>query len=221
MKPESPMDIRHTSSKISAIFKIGTKTLLLMFLFLIAFLLENIVLPEQLIILEDTLPASNVIFKLQNRVLVIVFFLLLILITRKKYLYLFKLDPLKRKETYIWVMGILIFQFTMEGFNLAGSFALFPFSFSEYLQLLIIVALIAPLEEELLYRGLLLLVPSQKIRYLMLIISAVAFALIHSIPINALWLGLGTGFLAIRFNNLLVPLIVHSLWNIFVTFYHF
>ena len=225
MKTDSPMNIRHTSSKIRAIFKVGTKTLLLMFLFLIAFLLESIVLPEQLIILEDTLPATNVIFKLQNRILVIVFFLLLILITKKKYLYLFKLDPLKRKETYLWIMGILIFKFMMinimEGFNSIGSFALFPFSFSEYLQLLMIVALIVPLQEELLYRGLLLLVPSQKIKYLMLIISSVAFALIHPTPTTAFWLGLGNGVVAIRFNNLLVPLIVHSLWNIFVTFYHF
>ncbi|WP_445506481.1 lysostaphin resistance A-like protein [Niallia sp. 03190] len=82
--------------------------------------------------------------------------------------------------------------------------------------LLFRVTVLVPIQEELLYRGLLILVPSKRIKYLMLIVSSILFAIIHSNPFQMVWLGLG--FLAIRFNNIWIPIIAHAIWNLLATF---
>lgn len=88
-----------------------------------------------------------------------------------------------------------------------------------YLLLLLYrVCVLVPIGEEFLYRGLLLLVPSHKIRYIMLIVSSILFASIHSNPYEIIWLGLGLGILAIRFNTIWVPIVAHALWNLMATY---
>ncbi|MGD7024830.1 CPBP family glutamic-type intramembrane protease [Rossellomorea vietnamensis] len=60
------------------------------------------------------------------------------------------------------------------------------------------VCVLVPIGEEFLYRGLLLMVPSHRIRYVMLIISSIIFASIHSNPYETIWRSLES------YGNLLV-----------------
>ncbi|WP_407652074.1 CPBP family intramembrane glutamic endopeptidase [Aquibacillus koreensis] len=115
----------------------------------------------------------------------------------------------------------LLFLQTIDGFINFGSFRLLPLSITQYLQFVFILSIIFPIQEELLYRGLLILIPSQRIKYLMLFISSLLFAFIHAEPTFQFFLGLGLGILAIRFNNILVPIFAHSLWNLFNSLFNF
>lgn len=96
-----------------------------------------------------------------------------------------------------------------------------PISVIDYLKVLLIVAIIVPIHEELIYRGLLLLVPYNKIKYIMLVFSSILFSVIHPSPIDTFWLSLAFGVLAIRFNSIVVPIVAHSIWNTFNIFFNF
>ncbi|MGF2616285.1 CPBP family intramembrane metalloprotease [Rossellomorea vietnamensis] len=195
------------------------KTALLISLTAIAFLLEVIKLPE-LFLKEIPDPLR---FKMENRIAVILFFMVLLVIFRKRYDYLFQVNVLKDKRTYAWIFSVLtsvyILMKASSGFQ--GPFLPFRVPELSLLYLLILlyrVCVLVPIAEEFLYRGLLLLVPSQRIRYVMLIVSSVFFASLHSNSFETIWLGLGLGILAIRFQNIWVPIIAHTLWNLMATY---
>jgi hypothetical protein len=82
------------STIIKTVLTMAVKTFLLIGLFLGAIFLWGLNLPEKYIFINASLPESNISFNLQNRILVIAFFLLLLVITKKKYLHLFSFAPL-------------------------------------------------------------------------------------------------------------------------------
>ncbi|QFT87584.1 CAAX amino terminal protease self- immunity [Bacillus sp. THAF10] len=200
----------------TVLIKIG-KFFLFITIFVVGFLLSAIKLPEHFILISDTLPEGNLNFKVQNRLSVIIFFVLLLLLFGKKYIGMFSIAPLKKKGTYLWIIGLLVVALFLQ-FQ-PFSFRLLPFTFGEYLQLFFILVIIAPIEEELFYRGLLILIPSTKIKYIMLIISSVLFGLIHAAFWGSFIIGLVLGILAIRYRNILVTIVAHSLWNTFAMFF--
>lgn len=195
------------------------KTALLITLTTIAFLIENSKLPE-LFLKEIPDPLK---FKMENRLAVILFFIVLLVIFRKEYTHLFQVSVLKDKKTYAWILSVLMVVYLLmkatTGFQ--GAFLLFKSPELSPLYLIILlyrVCVLVPIGEEFLYRGLLLLVPTVKIRYIMLILSSVFFASVHSNPTEIVWLGFGLGILAIRFNSIWVPIIAHAAWNLLATF---
>ncbi|MCA1057512.1 CPBP family intramembrane metalloprotease [Rossellomorea aquimaris] len=197
------------------------KTFMFLTIFLIAFLLESTKLPDYFYFIQG-IPRA-LMFKLENRLLVLIFFMILILIYRKKYEKVFSLDILKDKKMYVWITVTLVcvtfLKQTSIGFeDTFGLIRLPQLSTLHLFFLLLNVCLIVPIQEEILYRGLLILVPSNRLRVVMLIISSITFALLHTDPLQIIWLGLGLGVLAIRFNNIWVPIIAHSIWNLLVTY---
>ncbi|WP_136035738.1 CPBP family intramembrane glutamic endopeptidase [Bacillus salacetis] len=199
------------------------KTLQLMGLYLLAFLLESVIIP-QLTFIQDSLPEFTGRHKVQNRIIVILFLLTLLLTIGKKYYYLFSTEPLKAKESYVWTSATIIAIYIImqsTGFITIAEIRLFPLDPGDYLQLLFIVVILVPIQEEFLYRGLLLLVPDHKVKYLMLIVSSILFALLHHDPFAFFWMGMGYGILAIRFKNIWVPILAHALWNLAVSFIEF
>ncbi|ALC90747.1 hypothetical protein AM500_13835 [Bacillus sp. FJAT-18017] len=201
----------------TSLSNLAGKSGLFILIVLIGFLLRGIEFPEQFIFITDTLPEGSINYQLQNRLLLILFLVIVFFLTGKKYEYLFSMAPLKKKGTFFWIMGSLSFVILVLHEPL--SFYLLPLGLLEYFQMFIIVCIIVPIEEEFLYRGLLLLVPYRKVRYPMLILSSLLFAFIHSDPFGALLVGLALGILAIRYRNLWVPILAHSLWNVFSMFF--
>lgn len=142
----------------------------------------------------------------------------------KRFSYLFRIDPLKQLSTYVWMLGTLILvavclvlftEFTgIHYYSSNRSYLQFGFLFLQ-------VVLLVPIVEELIFRGFLLLIPHPKLKYLMFVVSTLSFAMIHENPEVILWLSLGFGTLAIRFNNLWVPIIAHMLWNLLASFFAF
>ncbi|MEK3977314.1 type II CAAX endopeptidase family protein [Psychrobacillus sp. FSL K6-2684] len=198
------------------------KSFLFLFVSLLTFYISNVEIP-QLPFFKKIYP-EFVVLNIENSLLTILFLSILLITIGKKYTYLFKFEPLKEGKTYIWIfitillVYIMMFLFTdVSGLTFYSS----PLNFSYFILLLIRVVIIVPIEEEIVYRGLLLLVPSNKIKYLMLIVSSFIFALIHDDPYKIIWLSLGLGILGIRFNNIWIPIIAHSIWNLFVSFFAF
>ncbi|WP_436371595.1 CPBP family intramembrane glutamic endopeptidase [Cytobacillus sp. BC1816] len=212
MKPEL-----NKPSPSSSFLNIAGKTTLFILIVIIGYFLRGIKISEQFIFITDTLPEGSFSFQLQNRVLLMLFLIIVFFILGKKYNYLFSVSPLKKKVTYFWIFGVMALVILLMHQPL--SFHLLPLQFDEYIQFLIIVCIIVPFEEEFFYRGMLLLIPYRKLQYVMLIISSLLFALIHSAVFSTLLLGLALGTLAIRFRNLWVPILAHSLWNAFSMFF--
>lgn len=196
---------------------ISGKIALFLLIVFIGYFLRGIKIPEQFIFITDTLPEGPFSFQLQNRVILMLFLITVFFIAGKKYKDLFSVSPLKKKGTYIWIIGVMSLVILLMHQPL--SFHLLPLQFGEYIQFFMIVCIIVPIEEELFYRGLLLLIPYRKLQYVMLIISSLLFALIHSAGFSTLLLGLALGVLALRFRNLWVPILAHSLWNVFSMFF--
>ncbi|MEK4521232.1 CPBP family intramembrane glutamic endopeptidase [Psychrobacillus sp. FSL W7-1493] len=199
---------------------ITRKTFLFFFVFLLTFYISNVEIP-QLPFFKGIYP-EFVVLNIENSLLTILFLSILLLTIGKKYTYLFKFEPLKKGITYIWVFGtILLIYIMMVLFtNVSGlTFYSSPLELPYFILLLIRVVIIVPIEEEFVYRGLLLLIPYNKIKYLMLIVSSVIFALIHDDPYKIIWLSLGLGILGIRFNNIWIPIIAHSIWNLLASFF--
>lgn len=142
---------------------------------------------------------------------------ILLIVFRKKYFHFFSITPLKKKKTYYWIIGLLSTIILLQQQPL--TFKILPLNGMEYVQLFFILCIVVPIEEELLYRGLLILVPSPKFRYVMLIIASLLFAFIHASFFSSLLLGLALGILSIRFRNILVPIVAHSLWNTYSIFF--
>ncbi|TYS70501.1 CPBP family intramembrane metalloprotease [Sutcliffiella horikoshii] len=203
---------RLTSLTISLV-----KFSLFLFIFIIGFFLSAIKLPDHLIIIADSLPEGTINFKLQNRILLIIFMGILLLAFGKRYFHFFSITPLKKKETYFWIIGLLMTIILLQQQPL--SLYILPLSVIEYVQLFFILCIVVPIEEELLYRGLLILVPSPKFRYVTLLISSLLFAFIHASFFSSLLVGLALGILSIRFRNILVPIVAHSIWNTFSVFF--
>jgi uncharacterized protein len=217
----SPMPLKHSKTEFKNIL---VKSFQFIVIFIIAFLLESVVIPQFLFI-EDDLPEVTGLHKVQNRLAVIFFLLLLLFVFRKKYKSIFAVDLVKSKESYIWITATLfafyIIMQMISGFNHVAEFRLFPLSSSDYIQLLLIVVLLVPIQEEFLYRGLLLLVPDRKFKSIMLLVSSVLFGLLHDHPFEFFWMGLGLGILALRFNTIWIPIIAHALWNFVASFIDF
>ncbi|MDX8344944.1 CPBP family intramembrane glutamic endopeptidase [Rossellomorea sp. YZS02] len=197
------------------------KTVMLLTIFFIAFGLENVKLPDDVYFIQGI--PRTLMFKLENRLFVLTFFIILLLIYRRKYHHVFSLDVLKDRKMYVWViitlMCVTFLKQASIGFeDTFGLIRLPQLSTFHLFFLLLNVCLIVPIQEELLYRGLLIIVPSKRWKVVMLISSSITFALLHTYPLQIIWLGLGLGVLALRFNNLWVPIIAHSLWNLLVTY---
>ncbi|WP_226673515.1 CPBP family intramembrane glutamic endopeptidase [Rossellomorea aquimaris] len=197
------------------------KTVLFLTIFFIAFGLENVKLPDDVYFIQGI--PRTLMFKLENRLLVLTFFIILLLIYRKKYHHVFSLDVLKDRKMYVWViitlMCVTFLKQASIGFeDTFGLIRLPQLSTFHLFFLLLNVCLIVPIQEELLYRGLLIIVPSKRWKVVMFVLSTVTFALLHTYPLQIIWLGLGLGVLALRFNNLWIPIIAHSLWNLLVTY---
>lgn len=90
------------------------------------------------------------------------------------------------------------------------------FSLSEYMAFALTVVIIAPLSEELIFRGPLLFLLRGRRRYLFLIISTFWFVLIHDDLIFGTLFSFGLSFLTLRFKNLSVPIVAHAIWNFYV-----
>ncbi|MFT8323531.1 MAG: CPBP family intramembrane glutamic endopeptidase [Bacillus sp. (in: firmicutes)] len=197
------------------------KAILLISITLISFLLENLKFPKFIFFLKD-IPES-LTFKIENRIVVIGFVIVLFLVCGKQYKHLFNITLLKDKKSYVWIFFVLVAVVILKQASMGfpGSFGMIKMPQLHPFHLLIVlfrVAVLVPIQEELLYRGLLILVPSKRIQYLMLIVSSILFASIHSNPFQMVWLGFGLGFLAIRFNNIWIPIIAHAIWNLLATF---
>lgn len=204
--------------KTSTFFLHATgKIALFLFIVLICYILRGIQIPEQFTFLPDPLPEGATDFQMQNRILLVLFLLCLHFFTGKRHQILFRISPLKRISTYFWILGLLLMVILL--LHKPLTFHLLPFKFMDYIQLLIITCILVPIEEELFYRGILLLIPYRQLRYVMLIISSLLFAFTHSAAFSALLLGLVLGTLALRFRNLLVPILAHFLWNLFSLFF--
>jgi membrane protease YdiL (CAAX protease family) len=212
--------IRENPRLIKKITTLSVKSFLFVVIFTISFFLSAISFPESWTFISDSLPQGNMNFKLQNRLAVILFFFILLLFTKKKYLSYFSLEPFKRIVTYFWIIGLLTVAFLI---NSEATFSVreLPLSGWQFIQLTMILCVITPIEEEFMYRGLLLLVPYKKWRYVMLTFSVLAFAFIHTNVMNAFWLGLILGILALRFRNILVPIFAHAVWNLFAAYFVF
>ncbi|OCA81680.1 hypothetical protein A8F94_22750 [Bacillus sp. FJAT-27225] len=201
----------------TSIFNITGKIILFVLIVFIGYFLRGIKLPEQFIIITDTLPEGTFNSQLQNRIILILFLVIAFFLSGRKYQHLFSVSPLKKKETYFWIFGAMALVVLL--LHQPFSFYLLPFRFEEYIQYVIITCIIVPIDEEFFYRGLLLLIPFRTLRYAMLFISSFLFAFIHSAVFSSLLLGLALGILALRFSNLLVPILAHSLWNVFSIFF--
>ncbi|KOS61635.1 CPBP family intramembrane metalloprotease [Lysinibacillus agricola] len=195
------------------------KTLLLVILYFMSFIIANIEMPR-FDFLNNINPAW-VVIDIENDFLVIIFFVLLLKTIGKKYIYLFSIEPLKNNKSYVWIVLSLFATYLIIEMVSGSNFQLriFTMDFLSYLVLLLRVLIIVPIAEEFMYRGLLVLIPSKRIKYLMLLVSSIVFALFHDDPTLIIWLGLSLGILAIRFNNIWIPIIAHALWNLFVSFF--
>jgi uncharacterized protein len=183
--------------------------------------LEITKLPDYVLLIQG-IPRA-LMFKLENRILVLTFFIILLLIYGKKYKNVFTLAVLKDKKIYIWItitlLCVTFFKQASVGFEDTFGLIRLPQLSTFHLFFLILnVCLIVPIQEELLYRGLLIIVPFKRWKVVMFIFSSITFALLHTYPLQIIWLGLGLGVLALRFNNIWVPIIAHSLWNLLVTY---
>lgn len=191
-------------------------------MYCVTFFISNVDIP-QLPFLKEIYPVF-VVLNIENSLLTILFWLIILKIIGKNYTYLFRIDPLKNKVTYVWIIITLIAVFLMMLlFTEVSGIAYYssPLQFSYFVLLLVRVVIIVPIQEEFVYRGLLLLVPSKKIKYFMLVVSSIIFALFHEDPSKIIWLALGFGILGLRFNNIWIPIIAHALWNLFVSFFLF
>lgn len=196
------------------------KTFLFFLVFLLTFYISNVEIP-QLPFLKGIYP-KFVVLNIENSLLTILFLSILLMTIGKKYTYLFNVEPLKKEKTYIWIFATIVMIYVMMVLFTDVSGLIFyssPLEFSYFILLLIRVVIIVPIEEEFVYRGLLLLIPSNKIKYLMLIVSSIIFALVHDDPYKLIWLSLGLGILGIRFNNIWIPIIAHSIWNLLASFF--
>ncbi|WGG44740.1 CPBP family intramembrane metalloprotease [Rossellomorea sp. DA94] len=197
------------------------KAILFLTIFVTAFVLETAKLPDVFYFIQGI--PRPLVFKLENRFLVLIFFMFMILLFGKKYIHVFSLDVLKEKKMYMWITITLIcvtfLKQTIIGFeDTFGLIRLPQLTTLHLFFLLLNVCLIVPIQEELLYRGLLIIVPSKRWKLVMFFFSSITFAFLHTYPLQIIWLGLGLGVLALRFNNIWVPIIAHSLWNLLVTY---
>ena len=89
------------------------------------------------------------------------------------------------------------------------------------------LVIIAPLYEEILYRGLVLDVFFERYgKWTAIIISSILFAIAHSLNeeplfavLGALWSGLVYGYLRIETRSLLPGLLLHSVWNLHIVLF--
>lgn len=208
------------SRNIKRLLNFIYKTLLLVILYFIAFIIANIEIPR--FAFFNNINPAWIVTDIENDFLVIIFFFLL-LKTKigRRYIHLLSVAPLRNKKSYVWIFLSLFTTYLIiemvSGSNF--QFRVFSLDFLSYLILLIRVLVIVPIAEEFMYRGLLVLVPSKRIKFLMLLVSSIVFASFHDDPTLIIWLGLSLGILAIRFNNIWIPIIAHALWNLFVTFF--
>ncbi|MGW6301662.1 CPBP family glutamic-type intramembrane protease [Peribacillus butanolivorans] len=215
-------EVQTRLSKANTLGKQFFNLFIIVVLSLLIMILLGLDYPDKYIIIDHTIPGI-IPKKFYQHYLVLIFvFFIFIFLSKKKYLSLFSLKPLKNKEPYYWIAVIFIFEIIIISLSSKTTihFRLFPITFWEYFQLIIITSVIAPIAEELFLRGLLLFGPDKKFRTSMLVFSSLLFAFTHEKPeISHLVTGFGCGLLALRFRNMILPIIYHSVSNLLVSFF--
>ncbi|MBR2588360.1 MAG: CPBP family intramembrane metalloprotease [Bacilli bacterium] len=81
------------------------------------------------------------------------------------------------------------------------------------------VAIITPIKEEIIYRGILYRFLEKKYSFLVsMIISSVIFGLLHGgLPITAMIMGIVFAILYKKTNSIMPSIILHTFWNLFVS----
>jgi len=128
--------------------------------------------------------------------------------------------PLLKVVTWIFIffflMLIYMSEYLRQPFFYSLQLSMPLFTFTEYIAFALTVVIIAPVSEELIFRGPLLFWFRNKSKYLFIIISMFWFVVIHGDVIFGALFSLGLSFLTLRFKNLSVPIIAHAIWNFYI-----
>lgn len=162
----------------------------------------------------------------------IIFILILILYKYARNFIKKQLDfsVLKKGKTYIYVVLALVLTFIIQFFiidifsfedgsetnNLLGV-TTEKESIFEYIFMVLSIAIITPIKEELIFRGLIFRFFETKYNFwLGLIISSLIFGLLHiGYPVTAIIMGIIFAFSYKLTNSLVTPMIIHMLWNLY------
>ncbi|TWT24352.1 CPBP family intramembrane glutamic endopeptidase [Planomicrobium sp. CPCC 101110] len=128
--------------------------------------------------------------------------------------------PLKKFSSWVFISLFFLLIYLCEQQQSRFSYSLqleMPsFTIIEYFALASTVVLIAPISEELVFRGPLLFLFPDKGKYLFLFVSTVWFIALHGNIIFGALFSLGLSFLTLKFRSLAVPILAHAIWNFFV-----
>lgn len=143
------------------------------------------------------------------------------------------LKPLKNVMTYVWIFlgiglilgaQILVFEVlqleTPNNQDQLFGITADNFTLVKYIFLFVIVALITPIKEELLFRGFLLRFFQAKYAkaWLGIFISSTVFGILHpGYPLVGAVMGLVFGGLYLKTNSIVVPIVTHIIWNTYVS----
>lgn len=144
----------------------------------------------------------------------------------------FSFTPFKQKSTYVWLLlSIAIIygsQFIVMGLLKIDApvaeqqlFGITPdnFTIGKYILLLVGVAILTPIKEELLFRGYVLRFFESKYNkaWVGVLISSTIFGLLHlQYPVTGVIMGLIFAGLYLKFRTLTVPIVAHMIWNTIV-----
>jgi uncharacterized protein len=186
------------------------------------FLLQNLRYPEDLRFIArhlDRIDFGRKFYPEGSLIVIVLVLLIYLIFYKEKLLKYFSVKPLYSFKPFIWITGFFLLIFVIEhaqtGFEYIFQTNIHPFYLSEYAILFLIISIIAPLEEELVFRSPLIFLFGNKSRYVWLILSCFWFTLVHKDPIFAISFSLGLSVLTIKFKNLWVPIIAHLIWNLY------
>jgi uncharacterized protein len=156
------------------------------------------------------------------------FILIFLLIYKPAQLFIkniFYISPLKKLKTYIYIgtgfLSIIIFQYIsinylqFEGHSEPDIYNMNIFNL---LVSLIVISIITPVKEEIIYRGILFKFFTGRYNVIVgIIISSAIFGLLHSgYPITAGIMGVIFALLFYKTKSVLPAIFLHSMWNLFV-----
>lgn len=142
----------------------------------------------------------------------------------------FSFSPLKKGSTYLYVIGAIVLMFVIQFIivdvlKLEGvteqietlGFDTLAMDWLSITILFIAITVLAPIKEEVIFRGLFYKFLSKKWGFwLGLIISSVAFGLLHPDNIvSASFMGIILVLLYKQTRSLLVPIMLHFVWNVY------
>ncbi|MBJ7998199.1 MULTISPECIES: CPBP family intramembrane glutamic endopeptidase [Bacillus cereus group] len=159
-------------------------------------------------------------------------FILLYKPVRDFILYIWDLSVLKKSKTYVYIlMGFLVIALSqyiilnLLGFESAEQqrdelgVTTLKEGFFQPIIYLISVAIITPIKEEVLYRGILYRFLESKYNFIIgMFISSVVFGLLHGgFPITAIIMGMVFAILYKKTQSIFPSIVLHILWNLFAS----